>query len=231
MSMTLARALYEGGLVNEDPSLLEKACIAASAADGYRATIASLPVDDETAWREKVASCDGWRAHLVDRATEFIDSAAGAGAPATASASAPALGEKALAKRILRLDELARFARAAHAIATPSGETVARASATLALRRGALYAEMIALLEAVPAPDELSDEGRAEYANAIAEKTAAWRATERDCYREEIARATSPAAPSDEAPAREPAWLVELRMRLAALDAPDASESPLTRNP
>jgi TolA-binding protein len=231
VSMILSGALYEGGLAHGDASLLEKACVAASVADGYRATIASLPADDDTAWREKVASSEGWRAHLVDRATAFIDSSAGVNLSDVvgASASAAALGEKALAKRILRLDELARFARAAHAIAT--GEAVARASATLALRRGAFYAEMIALLEAVPAPDGLSDEGRAEYANAIAEKTAAWRATERDCYREEIARAAFPAALADAVPAAEPAWLAELRLRLAALEAPDGSESPLTRNP
>ena len=61
--------------------------------------------------------------------------------------------------------------------------------------------------------------------------TAAWRATERDCYREEIARTALPAVSADAVPAAEPAWLAELRLRLAALEAPDASESPLTRNP
>ena len=88
--------------------------------------------------------------------------------------------------------------------------------------------KMIALLEAAPAPSALSEEGRAEYARAIAEKTEIWRGSARDGYRDEIARAlTAGTAPGGEAPA----WLAELRSRLAAIEPSAADEPSLSRRP
>ncbi|MFN0149406.1 MAG: tetratricopeptide repeat protein [bacterium] len=229
--IAVSRTLFSRGLAKEDASLLEEARLAAAAASSYRATAASLDLEHGSEWAARVDATRFWRDALITEAIARADSIADAvGVDAAGATSADA---KRRARAIVRLGDLAHVLETVSlfADAPDAGDG---ASAALALRRGALHEEMIALLLGAPLPADLGDDARAAYTDAVEERTAAWRGDALAIYRAEIARANARhSAPAVNAAASESTspWMTELNGRAARLADAAEINSSLTQRP